>query len=140
MTACPPLIMLVDDDPDFLDMQRHLLEAQGYRVRCCSDAQSALTQMAQNRPNLVITDLMMSTLDAGFALSKKVKDDPRWARVPVIVVTAIASRQRFDFCPRTPADLSAMHADAFFEKPADPDALLAKVRELLGGDIEGDST
>jgi hypothetical protein len=43
----------------------------------------------------------------------------------------VASQKGFDFRPRSPADLAAMHADAFFDKPVDPAALLAKVEELL---------
>ena len=50
----------------------------------------------------------------------------------MIIVSAVASQKGFDFQPRTAADLAAMGADAFFDKPVAPQVLLAKVKELLG--------
>jgi CheY-like chemotaxis protein len=131
----PPLrgpILLVDDDPDFLEMNRSILSARGYAVVCRSDPRTALADMAALGPVLVITDLMMSSLDSGFTLARSIKEDSRFAGVPVIIVTAVASQKGFDFHPHTPADLAAMHADAFFDKPVDPAALVARVEELLG--------
>ena len=52
--------------------------------------------------------------------------------MPVILVTAVSVQRGFDFRPRGAADLAAMHADAYFDKPVDPAALTAKVAELLG--------
>jgi CheY-like chemotaxis protein len=72
---------------------------------------------------------MMKALDSGFTLAREVKS--RWARVPVILVTAAASQRGFDFSPRGSEDLAAMNADAFFDKPVAPDQLIAKVRDLL---------
>jgi CheY-like chemotaxis protein len=125
------LILLVDDDPDFLDLNRRVLEARGFRVAVASDPEEALERMAHERPALVVTDLMMQRLDSGFSLAGRIKADPRFAAVPVIIVTAVASRLGLDFHPRLPDELAAMHAEAFFEKPVPPDRLLATVTELL---------
>lgn len=125
------VIMLVDDDPDFLAVERHVLEAQGYEAWCFVDAQTALERMAQHCPDLVITDLMMKNLDSGFALSRQIKQDARFGHIPVVIVSAVATREGLDFRPRTREDLAAMCADAFLEKPVSPHALLAKIRELL---------
>ena len=56
--------------------------------------------------------------------------------VPVIIVTAVSRHLGISFRPRTAEDLSAMNADAYFEKPVNPQALLAKVEELLGSPKE----
>ena len=129
-------IFIVDDDKDFLELEERMLASQGYRVSCFSNPEAALaalrTAEAPQLPGLLVTDLMMNALDSGFSLARAVKEDPRLARIPVIVVSAVASQKGFDFRPRTPADLAAMHADAFFDKPVSPQALLARVRELLG--------
>jgi two-component system OmpR family response regulator len=125
-------ILLVDDDPDFLEMNRSVLASRGYAVVTRSDPRGALADMEALGPALVVTDLMMDALDSGFTLARALKTDPRFSRIPVIIVTAVASQKGFDFHPRTPADLAAMHADAFFDKPVDPAALVAKVEELLG--------
>ena len=133
-----PLIMLVDDDLDFLEMNRHVLEARGYTVVCFSDPEKALERMAQDKPHLVITDLMMDTLDSGFSFSRRVKEDPRLRDIPVIIVTAIGSRRGFDFAPRTPEELAVMQAEAYFDKPVAPKTLLAKVEELLRRGVQED--
>ena len=127
-----PVIMLVDDDLDFLEMNRHVLEARGYTVLCFSDPEKALERMAQDKPHLVITDLMMNTLDSGFSFSRQMKEDSRFRNIPVVIVTAISSRRALDFMPRTLGELAAMHAEAYFDKPVAPEMLLAKVEELLG--------
>jgi CheY-like chemotaxis protein len=125
------VIMLVDDDIDFLEMNKHILETRGYRVLCYSDPQDALENMAKEKPNLVITDLMMKTLNSGFSFSQKIKENPRFTDIPVIIVTAVGSQLGYDFNPHTPEELEAMYADAYFEKPIAPEAFIAKVEELL---------
>ncbi len=129
-------ILLVDDDKDFLEMERRILESRGYRVACFSDTQAALAALNAGpqpvKPALVVTDLMMTALDSGFTFARALKADPRTAGLPVIIVSAVSSQKGFDFRPRTAADLAAMDADAFFDKPVAPEALLAKVKELLG--------
>ena len=75
---------------------------------------------------------MMSALDSGFTFARALKADPRLAGLPVIIVSAVSSQKGFDFSPRTADDLAAMGADAFFDKPVAPEALLDKVKELLG--------
>jgi len=125
------LIMLVDDDRDFLEINRGLLEARGYRVICFSDPDEALAAVKRERPDLVLTDLMMKNLDSGFSLARAIKSEPALAAIPVILVTAVASQRGFDFNPRTREELAAMNAEAFFDKPVSPVALVAKVEELL---------
>lgn len=127
-------LLLVDDDPDFLKMYKQILEAKGLRVFCCSDPKEALEWMEKEKPNLVITDLMMKTLDSGFSFSRKIKEDPRFSNIPVLIVTAVGSTRGFDFNPRTPGELEAMYADAYFEKPVSPEVFLEKIEELLEED------
>jgi CheY-like chemotaxis protein len=132
-------ILCVDDDPDFLDMYRRVFEPIGYRVICCSNSQDALQKMTEEKPALVVTDLMMSSLDSGFSFARTVKEDARFVNVPVIIVTAIGGQRGFDFTPRSKEDLQAMCADAFFDKPVDPRVLVANVEELLKKSRQEDS-
>ncbi len=131
MPSQPATILLIDDDPDFLDINRHVLEAADYRVVAFTDAKQALEAMATEKPALIISDLMMANLDSGFSLSKQIKEDPRFADIPIIIATAVTSQLGLDFRPRTPEELAAMHVDAYFDKPIPPKALLAKVAELI---------
>ena len=129
-------IFIVDDDRDFLELQERILSSQGYRVASFPDPDAALAALRAadpaDLPGLVVTDLMMSALDSGFSLARAMKTEPRLARIPVIIVSAVASQKGFDFRPRTAADLAAMNADAFFDKPVSPQVFLARVKELLG--------
>ena len=131
-----PLIFLVDDDQDFLEMEQAILAHGGYRTRCFSGSREALEALGSaagpERPALVVTDLMMKSLDAGFTFAREVRTDARFADIPMIIVSAVASQKGFDFRPRTAEDLAAMNADAFFDKPVSPAAFLARVKELVG--------
>lgn len=124
-------IVVVDDDPDQLEFSRFVLGSAGYRLSAHLEAAEALRCMESDPPDLLITDLMMDSLDAGFSLAERVKQTPGWGHVPVILMTAVESQRGFDFTPRTTEDLAAMNADAFFTKPINPQALLEKVRDLL---------
>ncbi|MCX5684019.1 MAG: response regulator [Planctomycetota bacterium] len=124
-------ILLVDDDVDFVEINRRILEAKGYRIEAAYDPEDALAKCAAFRPHLVITDLMMKSLDAWFSFSRRIKEDPQLGGVRVIMVTSVTSSMGLDFRPRSAEDLKAMCADAYFDKPVAPQALLAKVQELL---------
>lgn len=137
MDGQSPLVLIVDDDLDFLEMTRSVLESGGYRVACAGDPGEAWGMVMKDGPDLVITDLMMQTMSSGFSLSRRIKETPHCRGVPVIIVTAAGSRLGYDFVPRNLEDLAAMHADAFLEKPTLPENLLAQVAGLLcGGDKE----
>lgn len=125
------LILIVDDDFDFLEINRIILEGAGYRVVEATNPDEAHARIAGEVPDLIITDLMMDSLDAGFAFAAALKDDPRTASVPVIISTSVTSQLGLDFRPRSADDMQKMRVDAYFDKPIDGRALLAKVAELL---------
>ena len=133
MAGEAPFIIVVDDDHDSLEIIKHILEAHGFRAACFVDPLEALERMAQEKPRLVITDLIMKALDTGFSFSRQIKFDPRFRDVPVILVTAALSQRGLAVQPRNPQDLERMRVDAYFDKPVDSKALVCKVRELLQG-------
>jgi CheY-like chemotaxis protein len=123
--------MIVDDDYDFLEINRMILEKAGYRVVTAAEPRQALAKMEGERPDLVITDLMMTSIDSGFSFSRTVKEEPRYADIPVIIATSVSSALGLDFRPRSAEDMASMHVDAYFDKPLDPVRLLATIGELL---------
>ena len=131
-------IIVVDDDPDFCDIYMHILENKGYRAICFTNAEQALKKMSEEKPLLVITDLMMSSLDSGFSFAHTIRDDSRFTAVPVIIVTAIGKKLGIDFTPQNQDELAVMYADAFFAKPVSPDVLIAKIEELVDKNIKED--
>jgi CheY-like chemotaxis protein len=128
----PKLVLLVDDDIDYLEVNRTVLESAGYRVQCCHDTQQALTAIEKRRPDLIVSDLMMRSLYEGFAFAKVLRGDPSTARVPIIMTTGINRQLGVSFEPSAEGDLEAMGVDAYLEKPVRAPALLAKVKELIG--------
>lgn len=135
MTQRQPVILLVDDDADFIEINRHVLEAAGYSVLPCHDVQGAMTALASQHVDLVLTDLMMKSLDSGFEFAKALKADERLRGIPIIMATSVTSQMGLDFRPRTPQDLQAMGIDAYFDKPIPPKKLIEKVHELLSNKV-----
>ena len=125
------LILIVDDDYDFLEITRLVLERAGYRVVTAAEPKQALSVMQKEKPDLVITDLMMTSLDSGFLFARAIKEDPRYADVPVIISTSVSSALGLDFRPRTEEERTHMHVDAYFDKPLDHSQLLATIAGLL---------
>jgi len=130
-TAEQALILIVDDDYDFLEINRMVLERAGYRVITAAEPEKAFAVMAEHRPDLVITDLMMTSLDSGFSFARAIKETPAYAHIPVILSTSVSSAMGLDFRPRSADEIAQMHVDAYFDKPLVPAPLLAKIGELL---------
>jgi len=127
----PALILIVDDDYDFLEINRMILERAGYRVVTAAEPRQAFAKMEAEKPDLVITDLMMTDIDSGFSFSRTIKEDPRYAGVPIVIATSVSSAMGLDFRPRSDGDLAHMHVDAYFDKPLDPTRLIATIGSLL---------
>jgi CheY-like chemotaxis protein len=125
------LILIVDDDYDFLELNRMVLQRAGYRVATAAEPKQALLLMEEEKPGLVITDLMMTTLDSGFLFARAIKEDARYADIPVIIATSVSSALGLDFRPRTAEDHANMFVDAYFDKPLDRARLLDTITELL---------
>ena len=120
-------ILIVDDDPDFREFVRIVLESHGYRVLEAQHAQAGLALMRQEQPNLVLLDAMMSYELAGIGIIRTVRDDPQIASIPVILISAVLSEDDDRFLP---ADERAM-VDRFLSKPISPDELLAEVEAFI---------
>lgn len=130
-------IVVVDDDDDVLEWSRIILEADGFTVDCFNDPAIALNAVKVNRPDLILSDLMMGNLDSGFQLAQQVKTLPGCEELPVIIMSAASTRHGYDFIPKNEEDLQAMHIDAFMAKPVEANHLLAKIRELLARTSKG---
>jgi len=127
-----PKILIVDDDLDFIEITRINLEGKGYQVRSASDGKEGWKRVEKERPDLIIMDLMMEKLDAGMALSQKIKSHPRYASIPILMLTSISRDTGMDFAPRTAEDLKKLKVDDFHTKPIKAKTLLEKVEKLLG--------
>jgi CheY-like chemotaxis protein len=123
----PAKILVVDDDPDFVEIIRTILESNSYQVITAANGQQALTQVKARHPDLMVLDIMMSTVLDGLNVSEQLASDPDAKYMPVIMVSSIASTPHAHLFPMD----EQPHMDAWLSKPIDPATLLAKVAELL---------
>src|SRR6266567_3073469 len=119
----PPLILVVDDVPDNVEILQLRLESQGYEVITAGDGEAALATIRDKLPDLVLLDIMMPKLD-GIAAVKALKADAALPFIPVILVTARADAKDVI------AGLEA-GGDDYLTKPVDQAALMARVRAML---------
>jgi CheY-like chemotaxis protein len=122
-------ILLVDDDPDFLEMHKAVLQNHGYDVLTATSGQEGLERVRAEIPDLIILDLMMEKHDAGFSFSKTVKTDPLFRKIPILMVTSVAEATGFRFSLEE--DGYWMKTDDFLDKPVIPKILLERVDKLL---------
>jgi DNA-binding response OmpR family regulator len=116
----PPLILVVDDEPKVARLARDYLEKNGFRVITCGDGQSALTIARREKPDLVILDLMLPTID-GREVCRLLR---RESDVPIIMLTALSE----EIDQVTGLEIGA---DDYITKPFSVRALVARVRALL---------
>jgi CheY-like chemotaxis protein len=123
-----PYILVVDDDPDILEAVSAVLESQDYRLATARDGIEALKSIKEEVPDLVILDMLMPRMD-GFAVIKELRSDPKFAGLPVIVLTTViedAAYRRYEL----ETGLS-MDVHDFVEKPAPPAELLKRVSAIV---------
>lgn len=123
----PPRILVVDDDPDFVEATSIVLEAEGYVVDSAASGREALAKMRQSRPDLVILDIMMEGILDGLRASKEMEVDKTLREVPILIVSSITSSEYIGMFPTD----EYLHADNFLSKPVEPARLLAEVKRLL---------
>jgi adenylate cyclase len=119
----PPLILVVDDVADNVEILQLRLESQGYEVITAGDGEAALAIVREQLPDLVLLDIQMPKLD-GIETVKQLKADSGLPFIPVIMVTARADAKDV---------LAGLEAggDDYLTKPVDQSALLARVRAML---------
>lgn len=120
-------IIVVDDDPDFVEYTRIVLESQGYEVRTAATTDAALRMMRQDKPDVALLDVMMSYVLDGLNLTREMRDDPELKDVPIIMISAIVSREEAGVFPTD----EYLAVDTFLTKPVDPADLLQQVAKLV---------
>jgi two-component system alkaline phosphatase synthesis response regulator PhoP len=119
-------ILIVDDEQPLRELLADVLETDGHRVMMAGNGREALTIVARDRPDLVVSDVMMPHLN-GVGLCRQIKADPSTASVPVILMSSVG-----------PHVVAGSGADAFLKKPFDLNEVETLVRMLLHPDLHPD--
>ncbi len=122
-------ILLVDDDPDFLEQNRLLLEANGYAVRTAASGRECLEQVEDCRPDLIILDMVMGERTEGFDVSRELRNSEYTKGIPLVMITSVNDTIPF----RVEPDRTWLPVDALIEKPVDPALLLGVVQRVCRG-------
>lgn len=123
-------ILIIDDDPDFVRITRTILEKERYRVSCAYNADEGFTRLEEGTPDAIILDIMMGRGADGFIFARKIRKDPRFAAIPILMLTSMREQTGFDF-PGERIHPKFLPVDEYFEKPIEPQTLLEKIEELL---------
>lgn len=118
-----PKILVVDDIPINIELQKAYLSIAGYEVLEARDGEEALRKVEEERPDLIILDIMMPKV-SGFEVCRRLKNDPQTCFIPVVMVTALKEME--DKIKGIEAG-----ADDFISKPFNKTELLARVKSLL---------
>jgi DNA-binding response OmpR family regulator len=115
-------VLVVDDEPQVVWMLQFSLEAEGFQTFAARDGRTALDELRQHSPQLMLLDIMMPVMD-GWSVLQEVRDLPEGERPRVVVVSARASL-------RDRAKAAELGADAFVAKPFNVDDLLGVLNRL----------
>jgi len=116
-------ILIVDDSTTNLVLLEAILQEEGYQTKTAFNAKEAFTIIERNKPDLILLDLLMPQVN-GFNILEKLKSDDATKAIPVIVVSAVGTKENIDTC----RNLGALD---FFSKPIDIPVFLSKLKVYL---------
>jgi CheY-like chemotaxis protein len=118
-----PTVYFIDDSATMREVIKIAFRRENINVITCADAASALAQFEQNRPDVVITDVIMPNQD-GYAVCSQIKQHPEFGGIPVVLMSGVVNKSVAD-------KAVAVHADELIRKPFQPQELIGRVRTLL---------
>jgi len=121
-------ILLVDDDIDFVEATKVILESKPYEVIVAYEGDEALRKAREENPDLVLLDIIMPVKD-GFTAAEQFKKDPQLSKIPVIMLTSYSVRRAETSIPVSRG--LELEAEDYVEKPVSPEELLNIVAKYL---------
>ncbi len=121
-------ILVVDDEPDMVEMIKAALEGAAHQVIAAYNGQEGIEKAKNEKPDAIILDIMMPVKD-GFAACKELKRDPACRDIPVLILTGVSEH----FADSRYAKSMGLELDAedYIDKPIDPKVLLARLHTLI---------
>jgi CheY-like chemotaxis protein len=121
-------VLLVDDDPVFVDAVAAVLRTR-FDVMTAADGEEALVRLAEQRPSVIILDIMMTYQSEGYDLASTLKKNPETASIPILILTGVDKT----FELRSRMEGSWVEVDHFMAKPPDFQKLLDALQRLIDG-------
>ena len=123
-------VMIVDDDPDFVDSISRLLQRKGHELTTAYDTEGVIEQLEGDPHDVLILDVMFpENAAAGFHLAQEIRKHESLSRLPILILSAINTKFPMGFGPGD-IDDAWMPVQDFLEKPIDFDVLADKVETL----------
>jgi two-component system alkaline phosphatase synthesis response regulator PhoP len=117
-------ILIVEDESGLAETLKMRFEANGYQADIAGDGQEALAKVRENRPNLILLDIMIPKID-GYKVCRILKFDEKYKNIPILMLTAKTQEEDKELG-------YSVGANAYLTKPFDTAELMQKIKELLG--------
>jgi two-component system, OmpR family, alkaline phosphatase synthesis response regulator PhoP len=125
-------ILIIDDDIDLVGVMQTVLESKAYQVRAARDGSEGFTKIREKAPDLIILDVMMATETEGFDLAFKLRNQPDYRDIPILMVTSFPQKMAEEGPEKFQHILGEQWpVSQFLEKPLDPEVFLNAVETLL---------
>src|SRR5512136_1915717 len=123
-------LLVIDDDPDFVEGIKAILDKAGYIVDVAYNPKSGLQALQEKTYDLLLLDIMMGRGAEGIMIARKLRKDTKLREMPVLIITGIREQMAFLF-PGEPVHPRFVAVDELVEKPVEPKLLLEKVNGLI---------
>ena len=123
-------ILIIDDDPDFVDGIKSILEKADYAVDVEHNPKDGLNTLQTEPPDLLLLDIMMGRGAEGIMIARKMRNDAELREIPVLIITGMREQIAFLF-PGEPVHPGFVSVDELVEKPVEPQFLLERVSALI---------
>ncbi|MBA4367307.1 MAG: response regulator [Desulfobacterium sp.] len=122
-------IVIIDDNVDYLFTMGTFLKKNKFNVFTASDGETGLSLVKQEKPDIVLLDVMMETLFSGFEVCRQIRQDPLLKSIPIIGISGMADEINVGYDENR--DFEYFDANIFMEKPVDKDLLLKNIKSLI---------
>jgi len=121
-------ILLVDDDIDFIESTKTVLESKPYEVIVAHEGDEGLRKAREEKPDLILLDIIMPVKD-GFTAAEQLKKDPELRKIPTLMLTSFSARRGETTIPVSRG--FSLDVEDYIDKPITPEQLLATVEKYL---------
>jgi two-component system alkaline phosphatase synthesis response regulator PhoP len=122
-------VLMIDDDPEFIEAISNILDAKSYDVVSAGDGKDGVAKAKQEKPDIILLDVMMTTKSEGFDVARELSKDANLKGTPVIMLTGVRKEMNLPFGFEPDADW--LPVAAFLEKPVKPETLLKTIEENI---------